>query len=148
MGGILNISDAASIGLHAMAVMATQPDHRYSSTKLAETLGAPEQHLRKVLQRLARADLVVSERGPSGGYRLTGDPKRTSLLEIYQAIDGRLPQSDCLFGRPMCPDGTCIFSPLVSTIRTMVSEHLSNTTLAVLAQRIRSKIDETTDHSN
>jgi len=129
------------LALHAGAGPVSRQD-------IAGRQGISADYVAQIFGALGEAGLVESVRGRSGGYRLTGDPKRTSLLEIYQAIDGRLAQSDCLFGRPLCPGGDCIFSPLVSTIRTMVSEHLSNTTLAVLAQRIRSKIDETTDHSN
>jgi len=58
------------------------------ATQISESTGIPVEYLRKVLQRLARARLVVSERGRGGGFRLSRGPRRVNLLEIIEAIEG------------------------------------------------------------
>ena len=44
-------------------------------------------YLAKVLQLLARADIVTGRRGVGGGYRLTREPKDISMLDVINAID-------------------------------------------------------------
>lgn len=139
MPGLLNISDAASLALHGMAVLAQQPGRMVSTHEIASELNASEAHLAKVLGRLAKCDLAQSVRGPKGGFRLTRPPGEIVLLDIYQAIDQVPPDGQCLFGRALCPDKRCMFRTLLSEVEVLVSGHLAKTTLADLAQTYRSK---------
>jgi Rrf2 family protein len=50
----------------------------------------------KVLQKLARAGLVVSRHGSGGGYQLARDPKKISAFEVINAIDGPLTITSCV----------------------------------------------------
>jgi len=47
-----------------------------------------EEYLSKTLKGLVRAGILLSSRGPTGGYRLARPPKRISLLEVVEAVDG------------------------------------------------------------
>jgi Rrf2 family protein len=48
----------------------------------------PEGYLRMVLMALVRAHLVVSVKGPHGGYRLARPAEQISLLEVVEGVDG------------------------------------------------------------
>ncbi len=50
----------------------------------------PPRYLEQIFQRLRRAQLVVSKRGPGGGYSLARPPAEISLREIVEAIGGPL----------------------------------------------------------
>jgi Rrf2 family nitric oxide-sensitive transcriptional repressor len=63
MPTVLRMSDAASLALHGMVILAEAPERRVSARAIASELDASEAHLAKVLQRLARAGLVESVRG-------------------------------------------------------------------------------------
>ena len=65
--------------------------------KIAELLDIPGEYLQKILQRLVRAQVIQSERGRGGGFRLRKTPPLTTLLEIVEAIDG--PMSGELAGQ-------------------------------------------------
>lgn len=56
--------------------------------QISQATGIPVEYLRKVLQRLTRARLVVSERGRGGGFRLAKPAARVNLLDIVEAIEG------------------------------------------------------------
>ena len=54
MNSILKISEAASIAIHAMFILASTPDKLFSNKEIATMLDVSENHLAKVLQRLAK----------------------------------------------------------------------------------------------
>jgi len=130
MGGLLRVSEAASLALHSMALLAGSSEGPVSTHEMAERLGVSEAHLSKVLQRLAKAGLVRSTRGPGGGFRLTKRSSRISLLEIYEAIEGRLTSSECLLGRKVCGGGGCIFGDVLRSVSRQIREYLSRTRLS------------------
>ena len=70
MANVLRISEAATLALHTLALLASRPGVILSTHKIAKRLEASEAHLAKVLQRLARMGLVRSIRGARGGFVL------------------------------------------------------------------------------
>ena len=132
---IFKISEAANLGIHALTYLANNPEAQPVSTGLvAEQLDASENHLSKVFQRLTKAGLVKSVRGPSGGFSLAWAPEQITLLEIYEAIDGALKEEACMLGHPACDRSECVFGDLISTIHDKVNDHLSKTTLRDLVE--------------
>ena len=65
-GGVVQISQAVSIALHGMGLLALR-GRKMSIGELSEMMSASETHAAKVFQRLVKAGLVNSSRGPTGG---------------------------------------------------------------------------------
>ena len=107
MASLINISEAASLALHAAAVLAACDEGSMTTAAIAEELGVSEAHLAKVLQRLSKVGLVKGTRGPGGGFRLVRRPERTTLLDIYEAMEGPITLDQCLFGHPVCGRRGC-----------------------------------------
>jgi Rrf2 family protein len=85
----MRLTRASSYALHAVAFMAAQKKNRpIPSHIVARARGIPERFLLKVLKPLVSARLLVSVKGPNGGYRLARSPNQISLLEIVEAVDG------------------------------------------------------------
>lgn len=135
MARLVNFSEAVSLGLHTMALLAVEPERRLRNQQIAETLKASGHHLAKVMQRLARAGLVKSTPGPQGGFQLDKSPEKVTLLTVYEAIDGTLDDDDddCLQGAPICGGGKCMLGEVLHSLRTQLRDYLTNTTLAELA---------------
>ena len=131
---ILNISEAANLALHALSYMATHPQLAPAPThRVAKELNVSDAHLSKVFQRLNRAGLVRSVRGPRGGFVLARPPREITLLHIYEAIDGPLsPVHHCLMGNQDCKFDTCVFGGMIHEVHEQVATHFSRTTLADL----------------
>ena len=55
---------------------------------ICERQGIPARYLEQIFQRLRRADLVVSKRGPGGGYLLARSPAEISLRQVVEAVEG------------------------------------------------------------
>ena len=104
----LKISEAASMAMHAMGLLALEPGKPLSSRAIASCFHVSEAHLSKVMQRLVKVGLLSSVRGPKGGFSLAVDPQKVMLLEVFTAIEGPLETSSCLFGVPLCDGETCI----------------------------------------
>jgi Rrf2 family protein len=120
-----------------MAFLAARPEKVTSAGAIASALKISESHLAKVLQRLARAGLVKSTRGPNGGFRLDKNPEEIRLMDVYEVVEGPVPQNDCLFGKKVCGNGDCIFHGLLGTVCEMFADHLRNTTLSELTDVFR-----------
>jgi Rrf2 family nitric oxide-sensitive transcriptional repressor len=80
------ISKSTEYALRAMACLA-RSDGRVSVTAMAEITRVPSRYLAKVMQGLARAGLVHSTRGRSGGFVLSNPPDQTTILEVVNAVD-------------------------------------------------------------
>lgn len=133
MNGILAISDAASLALHTAGLLAADPARRRPVREIAALLGVSQAHLAKVLQRLARAGLVHSVRGPAGGFVLRRAADEVTLLEVYEAVMGPLHPSPCLLGRPTCSAAGCVLGGLLRRVDAEVRTYLEGTRLSALA---------------
>jgi len=132
MSGVVKLSEAASIALHAMTLLALRADEYVSVKDLASRLPVSETHLAKVLQRLVKAGLVTSVRGPGGGFTLHADPRGTTLLQIYEAIEGKLEVAECMFSQRPESCGACILDDALAEANRIVHARLARTRLSQL----------------
>ena len=128
MATILRLSEAATLAIHTMVLLAAG-ERMVSTREIALKLGASEAHLAKVLQRLARAGMVHSERGPKGGFELAEGGEDITLMDIYELMDGRYAPSDCLLGYPVCGGCDCVLGDLAGSINALVRDYLRGTKL-------------------
>src|SRR5437763_2103117 len=85
----MKLTRASSYALHAVAFMAVQKhDRPVASHNIAQARGIPERFLLKVLKPLVSARVLLSIKGPNGGYRLARKPDDITMLEILEAVDG------------------------------------------------------------
>jgi Rrf2 family protein len=132
MSRVLKVSEAASLALHAVVLLAERPERTLSTREIASVLHVSEFHLSKVLQRLSKAGLVSAVRGPRGGFLLGKDPEKITLLEVYEEIEGPLLASDCLMSTRICRGKRCILGGLLKMVNKEVRNYLSRTNLSEL----------------
>jgi len=130
MQSVLKISDAASIALHAMTYIAFHSNEPVCTKDIANNFGVSANHLSKVLQRLVKARLLTSVKGPLGGFELTKKCEDITFLEIYEAIDGKLNTGCCLFGKDLCKCETCIMGDFLNKTNKSVREFFGNKRLS------------------
>jgi len=137
MATVLKISDAASLAMHTMVLLAVEPGRVRTTHEIAEELKVSEAHLSKVLQRLTREGLVKSVRGPKGGFQLDRAQEEASLLRVYEAIAGRLESSNCLLEVQRCKGELCILGTLLENVNREVRDYLGGTKLSQLTHVFR-----------
>ncbi|HSJ06133.1 MAG TPA: Rrf2 family transcriptional regulator [Longimicrobiales bacterium] len=100
------LSHTAEYALRAVLYIAQHEtdDGLVRNDSIAAALDVPRNYLSKILHTLARDGLLLSSRGPSGGFRLARDPDAIQLRQVvapWDAVDG--PRS-CILGRARCSD--------------------------------------------
>jgi len=137
--GPFRVSEAANLGLHALAVIAAGPEPVARTREIAVRLKASAAHLAKVMVALEHAGLVAGTRGPAGGYRLMRPASRISLKEIYEAVEGPMQARACLFGEPVCKAGGCALSGYFGRLNRDVIRTLERTRLTDLVKEFGGK---------
>lgn len=138
MPSLIHISTAASLGMHAMAVLALFNPRPRTVQFLAKELQSSEAHLAKVFQRLVKIGLIRSSRGRTGGYRLTRSATKITLLEIYEAIEGPYRVKECLFISPICNNNPCLFGEFLREFNSRLKDRLLHTSLSELSRSMQS----------
>lgn len=70
----------------------------HPAPEIALATGVPLPTVAKVLKVLSREGLVVSIRGARGGYGLGRDPQQISVVDVIEAMEGRIGLTDCSHG--------------------------------------------------
>ena len=90
----MKLQKATICGLYATLELAAHPEQQISAGEIAAKYNISLNHLAKVLRALVRARLIESVRGPGGGYRFCGNPKRVTLLDIVELFEDPSPDLD------------------------------------------------------
>jgi len=128
MGKIFSMSEAASIAIHSMVLIARN-ESGINAVKIAEQTGFSKNHISKVAQRLVKDDLLKSVRGPSGGFTLKKQPADITLLDIYQSIEGPLEITDCPLANEVCHFDHCLMGNVVNKMANEFKRFLKEQTL-------------------
>jgi Rrf2 family protein len=81
------ISQSAEYSLRALICLAQSRGSPLTNQQIADHAKIPSGYLAKILQALARAGLVSSQRGLNGGFLLTADPGTVTLLDVVRLTD-------------------------------------------------------------
>jgi Rrf2 family iron-sulfur cluster assembly transcriptional regulator len=90
----------------------------------------PKSFLGKIFQQLARAGLVRSVRGSHGGFALLKSPDEISVLQIIEAVEGKIVFQRCRMDKPECEHaGGCALCGLFERAQDGIKDVLTRTTL-------------------
>jgi len=120
----------------AMLDLAIQ--HAEASIALAdisERQGISLSYLEQLLSRLRRAGLVISTRGPGGGYCLSRNPGQISIAQIIDAIDENIDATLCAGHKNCVDDDACLTHFLWEELSINIREFLSRKTLGDLIRQ-------------
>lgn len=93
----MQLTRAADYAIRVMIHMAGLPPGTTVRLRtLANEVAVPESFLAKVLQTLTRAGLVLSRRGPDGGFELVPSSMQATTLDVIDAIEGPVQLNSCL----------------------------------------------------
>lgn len=129
MAKFINISEAASLAIHSMALIASG-NAKLNVNHIAEITGSSKNHLAKVLQMLVKYDLLVSNRGPKGGFELKKPAGEISLFEIYELMEGMIDRNHCGIHSSPCPFSECIFGGMTRKFTNDFIDYLQNKKLS------------------
>ena len=131
------LSRSAEYAIRALSLLAVRHENgALHSREIAADLGLPPQFLSKILRRLTATDLVTSQRGRSGGFRLNRPADQISLIELVLPFEHQWTGVDCILGQAYCTDqAACPIHDEWVGIRKSMYDLLEKTTLADVAER-------------
>lgn len=126
-------SKACEYGIRSAIYIAEQSmaGKKASLRAVAKAVDSPEAYTSKILQLLSRNQLIVSEKGPTGGYYMD-KPKleKVMLGHIVFAIDGDSVYNGCGLGLKKCNERKpCPVHFQFKTIREQLKEMLQTTSV-------------------
>ena len=130
MSHLINISEAASLALHGLAIVAQQSPNKVNAKHLAERLNASEAHLAKIFQRLSKSGLIRSFRGPRGGFILNKPAEEISFLDIYEIVESKIILNDCPLDKAGCTFENCIFGDALKNNSNNIFQTFKNIKLS------------------
>jgi FeS assembly SUF system regulator len=133
---LLRLSNFADYGVVIMTAASRADGELVAASQVSGQTGIPVPTVAKLMNHLARAGLLVSHRGVSGGFALSRPPREISLADIVEAIDGPIALTHC------CTDdvarcelhGRCTVRPHWEPVNRAVRAALSDVSLAALAR--------------
>jgi len=132
---VIRLSRLADYGVVLACQMAVKADRCHNAFDLAAATGLPAPTVSKLLAALARAGVLVSQRGAKGGYRLARAPQMITAADIVSAVDGPIALTVCIEHG----DGFCDVESLCPTrsgwrrINEAVRDAMKSVSLAELA---------------
>lgn len=135
MSRVVNFSEAVSIGIHSMVLIARSKE-TLNVLKISEMTGASKHHVAKILQRLVKDNFLSSTRGPNGGFTLKKAADQINLLEIYESIDGVITVDSCPMDNAICPFEMCLVGNVVNGATREIRNHLSQQVLSNYAYKM------------
>jgi Rrf2 family protein len=98
------LSSSCRYGIRAVIYLASQPSSNGKTgiKQISKDLDLPSPFLAKILQQLAKQKILSSSKGPHGGFSLLKDPRKITLIDIVNTIDGYDTFTDCIMHNGSC----------------------------------------------
>ena len=134
------LSNTSKYALRAVIYIAAKStgEKKIGIKVIAKELEIPMPFLGKVLQSLAKHKLLISTKGPNGGFGLAKEPSKIKLIEIVEIIDGLDIFNECILGNKYCDHhhNICPVHERYSEIRLQFYDLFKKTTLKQLMHDI------------
>jgi Rrf2 family protein len=130
---MFQLSKKADYGLIALKHLAQHSEESVSAREIAAHYHIPAELLAKVLQRLARKGLLMSQQGIHGGYVLARDPASISIVDVVEALDGPIAITPCEKGDNCQQMQMCSVRDPLLKVKAKVVRLLGDTSIYELA---------------
>jgi Rrf2 family transcriptional regulator, nitric oxide-sensitive transcriptional repressor len=128
----LNLS--TDYALRTLLYLGSHPEQQVAIRTIAEFHGISADHVSKVVQQLAHAGMIRSERGRTGGIRLGRPPERITVWDVVELFEGPVALLECVQGGGSCVlRSDCRLQDLLARVGMQLVRELKAVTLADLA---------------
>lgn len=126
--------------IRVMVYLADNMEGRHSVNHLHQQLDISYKYLGRLMNKLAKSNLVDVAQGKQGGYRITKKLDDIYLYHIIEAVEGLDDYSRCVLGFPECSDeNPCSLHKSWLTRQESIKNMVYNTSLADIEDNINKK---------
>jgi Rrf2 family protein len=126
------LSRTTEYALRAVVFLARGDGDNTTAQRIAEVTVVPEGYMSKVLNTLARAGIVTSQRGPTGGFSLAIPASRLTMLEVVEAVEPLPRIRTCPLELSEHAGALCPLHGVLASLVEDTSRRLAETTIADL----------------
>ena len=128
---MLKLTRKVEYALIALRHLDAKKDSSITNAKeIAETYDIPAPLLAKIMQQLAREQLIEPIQGPNGGYRLRANLKSIKMTDFIEILEGPLGLVDCFHDMDCTQIDQCNIRTPIEKINKTIIDLFSNMTLA------------------
>ncbi len=99
----MQVTREGDYGIRSILYLSRQPFKKVSFVnEISEEYKIPRSFLAKILQKLVKAKIVRSYRGVKGGFSLARQARDITVLEVLEAIEGKLALNICIGDKKKC----------------------------------------------
>ena len=121
------------LALHAQEVPRLMKD-------IARSQQISEKYISRLILPLNEAGFITSFRGAKGGLKLAKSPKEITLLEIVEAMEGRIAIVECVMDKSFCPKSNdCSACKIWTSLNRKIRKHMDEITLKDLLKSEKNK---------
>ena len=128
----MKISTKGRYALQVMVEFADHEDEVLSLKMVAETHHISLKYLEQIVQKLVKANLLVSFRGANGGYKLNQKPAEITVAAILNATEGSLSVVTCMDKNSCGNNCHCRVRKCWDKLNDLIDSYLQNVSLAEL----------------
>lgn len=119
----MNFSTRAEYGLKAMVNLAESFPNQKALGDIAREENISVKYLENLISKLKISNLVKSQRGKSGGYVLSKDPKQLKVGLIIEALEGHISLMKCT-GKKCAQESRCASSMVWKKLEEQIRKTL------------------------
>lgn len=109
------------------------PGELTSAKEVSEQFSTPFDATARVMQAMAQKGLLRAEHGAFGGYQITKDLNKVTMLQLLEIIEGPTAMVKCMHRESPCDiQGTCNIVSPVQLLQAKLNEFYGNITLKEL----------------
>ena len=135
------LSNTSKYAIRSMMYLAlnSKADTKIGIKQISKDLEIPTPFLGKILQTLAKHKLLLSTKGPHGGFGLSKSAYDINLMDIVEIIDGLDSFKMCVLGLKSCTNNeqNCPIHYRYETIRDQLKNLFQNENIGELADHIK-----------
>lgn len=136
----MQFNNTSDYAIRVVLYLAINESRACSAKEIEENVNVPSSYLYKLTKELRKANILTTEQGPKGGYRLLKNAKEITLYDILSLTEQTMKINGCLEDKNNCSRNyatECKVRKVFSKINKEINTHLKNTTLYSLTMMER-----------
>ena len=134
------LSNASKYAIRSVLFLAenSSKTKKYGAKSIAAELEIPLHFIAKLLQQLAKADVISSTKGPRGGFYTTSKDLHNNVCTILDEIETGNVFEPCFMGLPQCGDeNPCPVHHIVAPFKEEILKKFKHQSISDFAIEIK-----------
>ena len=130
---MLKITRKVEYALIAVKHLKENSENLIPANEISSSYGIPKEILAKTMQKLAKANIIKSVKGPYGGYKAMDKSSSTTLNDFFEILEGPTAIMDCYFDSGCDHLTSCNIRTPINKINDSIRNLFDKLTLADIA---------------